>query len=311
MKSVVTDGNHRGAPDPAVRVSKLGFVAFGTEDLDRMVDYYTGALELGLVERTGEAAYLTTGSEHHCVVVEAGATAARTRVGLQIRGELDEAAKRLAAAGVAAERRSDPEPGIAEALVIEEPGGTPLHLYASQEPHTLERTSSRLRPSKLGHVASYVSSVPEIQRFYEEVLGFRWSDTVGDDVFVFLRCSPDHHTVNFISRDGRTGMHHIAFEARDILHVKDALDHLARCGHELMWGPGRHGAGHNIFTYHRDPDGNVVEIFTDLDVIYDEESGHYEPRPWHETDPMGPRVWGREHKPSNMWGLLPPPTARF
>jgi hypothetical protein len=52
--------------------------------------------------------------------------------------------------------------------------------------------------------------------FYQQVLGVRLSDWISD-YFVFLRCGPDHHTVNFI-RGSNTRMHHIAFEMRDASH---------------------------------------------------------------------------------------------
>jgi catechol-2,3-dioxygenase len=298
----------RGAPDPLVRVAALGFVGFETDDADRLVDYYINALDFAVSERTGDAAYLTTGANHHCVVIHAGAVRARTAVGFEIVGALDEAAGRLKAAGVDIETRSDPVPGIAASIVIAEPGGTPLHLYQGQK-GSGQQSVPGVRPTKLGHVASHVPDLPEIQTFYEDVLGFRWSDTVGD-YFAFLRCGPDHHTINLLARptkDGSyRGMHHIAFEMRDLAHLRDGLDQISKHGYLLEWGLGRHGAGHNLFSYHRDPDGNLVELFTELDLIFDERTGYFEPRPWHEDYPQGPKVWEPGQPSANIWGPLPP-----
>ena len=39
-----------------------------------------------------------------------------------------------------------------------------------------------------------------------------------------------------------------------------------------------------------------VEMFCDLDVMYDEELGYFEPRPWHEDRPQRPKVW-----PADTW----------
>jgi catechol 2,3-dioxygenase-like lactoylglutathione lyase family enzyme len=290
-----------GRATTLVQVSKLGYVALRTPDLDAMVDYYTDALQFALVERSSEAAYLTTGYDHHCVVIEQAPEASiRTRVGFQVTGSLDTAEKALRNAGIGTERRSDPEPGISEVLVIQEPGGTPLHLYSSMAP-SAATSAFGIRPVKLGHVASFVPDLPEIQSFYEQVLGFRWSDTIGD-FFVFLRCGPDHHAVNFIQSAAKHGTHHVAYEARDWSHVKEIVDHISTRGYKLEWGPGRHGAGHNIFTYHRDPDGNYTEIFTEIDMIFDEETGYFEPRPWHETCPQGPRFWEPDPSAANKWG---------
>jgi catechol-2,3-dioxygenase len=289
-----------------VSVSKLAFYEVQTGDIDRLVAYYEDALGLVLVDRPSpEIAYLTTGADHHCVVVREGPANGRSRLGFEIAGALDDAAERLESAGTAAKRQSDPEPGIASALVLAEPEtGTPLTLFEQQAPSGVENAIS-LRPTKLGHIASYVSDLEASQRFYLDVLGFRWSDTIGD-FFTFLRCNADHHAINLMQSTKRSGLFHAAFEMRDFMHLKDQLDHLARLGYVNEWGPGRHGAGHNIFAYHRDPDGNLVELFTEIDIIADEETGYFEPRPWHETWPQGPRVWDPHPSAANKWGPINP-----
>jgi hypothetical protein len=110
-------------------------------------------------------------------------------------------------------------------------------------------------------------------------------------LFRFLRCNSDHHTANFMSSNKRTGMHHIAYEIRNLDHLQSLLDHIAGRDVRLEWGPGRHGPGHNIFTYHRDPDGNNIELFTQLDSMIDESLGYFEPRPWHTQFPQFPSTW--------------------
>ena len=76
---------------------------------------------------------------------------------------------------------------------------------------------------------------------------------------------------------------------------------LAKNGYRLHWGPGRHGPGHNLFTYHRDPDGHVIELFTQIDVVHDESKGYWEPRPWHEEYPMYPKTWQVDLATVNQW----------
>lgn len=296
-------GNSRsGAPAP---VSKVGFVGVRTNDVDAIVDYYTETLKFALVERTGDAAYLTTGLDHHAVVVERGDQHGRTRIGFEIHGSLDDTESRLREAGISAERRSDPEPGIADCLVLEEVDtGTPLHLYEKQAPSNVPMAFG-LRPTKLGHVAAYVHDIPGVQSFYEDVLGFRWSDTIGD-FFIFMRCNIDHHSMNFMASEKFSGLHHIAYEMRDFMHIKEMCDHLALKDIRIEWGPGRHGAGHNLFTYHRDPDGNLIELFAEVDLMVDEESGAFEPRPWHEDRPQKPKFWPMAPTSANIWGPLNP-----
>jgi catechol-2,3-dioxygenase len=289
--------------DPAVRVSRLGYVQFTTPDVERLVHYYTKALDFELVDQGPEGAFLTTGFDHHSVVLTQGDARARSAVGYEVWGALSDAERRLRDAGYDVERRSDISPGTPDVLILTEPAtGVPLHLYESQDPSGVAGYPP-LRPTKLGHVAAFTSELASLQKFYEELLGFQWSDTIGD-FFVFLRCNADHHAANFMASHKYDGMHHIAYEMRDPAHLITMIDHLAKEGYRLHWGPGRHGPGHNLFTYHKDPDGNTIELFTQLDVMHDENKGYWEPRPWHESYPLYPKTWEVDLATVNIWGPI-------
>ena len=288
-----------------VRVSKLGYVEFQTPDVGRLVEYYTKVLDFTLVERADTEAFLTTSFDHHAVVIRQGETRPRSAVGYEIWGDLDAAQHKLTEAGFDVSRRTDIAPATPDVLVLEEPmTGVSVHLYDQQSGSGLQGYSP-LRPTKLGHVASFVPELVPMQDFYQDLLGFKWSDTIGD-FFVFLRCNADHHAANFMASSKRRGMHHVAYEMRDLNHLQTMLDHLAANDYHLEWGPGRHGAGHNIFTYHHDPDGNVVELFTQLEVVSDESKGYFEPRPWHEDFPQYPKTWEVDLVAVNKWGPINP-----
>lgn len=194
-------------------------------------------------------------------------------------------------------------------LVLEEPTtGVPLHLMTSQDPSGVDGyPPPPLRPTTLGHVAAYPPAPAPMQSVYQDLLGLRWSDTVGC-FFVFLRCNSDHHAATSMASTKYQGMHHVANEMRDPNHLIALLDHLAEHGHRLHWGPGRHGPGHNLFTYHRDPDGNVVELFTQIDDVHDEAKGYGEPRPGQEEYPMGPKTREVDLATVNQWGPIDPPS---
>ena len=124
---------------------------------------------------------------------------------------------------------------------------------------------------------------------------------------MFLRCNADHHAANFMASAKYSGMHHVAYEMRD-------PNHLSRCS--TTWParlPAALGArparpGHNLFTYHRDPDGHVIELFTQIDVVHDEAKGYWEPRPWHEEYPMYPKTWQVDLATVNQWGPVDRPS---
>jgi catechol 2,3-dioxygenase-like lactoylglutathione lyase family enzyme len=145
----------RPTAESAVNVTRLGYVAFETPDVDRLVEYYTRILDFTVVDRSPEGAFVTTGFDHHCVVItRAAAAKGRTATGYEISEPLDDAERRLRDAGYEVERRTDIGPGTPDVLVLAEPTtGIPMHLMTAQEPGGAWPTM--LRPTKLGHVASF------------------------------------------------------------------------------------------------------------------------------------------------------------
>ena len=83
--------------------------------------------------------------------------------------------------------------------------------------------------------------------------------------------------------------------------MQTACDHLGRKDVPIIWGPGRHGISHNIFIYHRDPDDQMIEFYTEMDQMLDEELGYFDPRPWHRDRPQRPKVWDRQSA-ALIWG---------
>jgi catechol 2,3-dioxygenase-like lactoylglutathione lyase family enzyme len=151
---------------------------------------------------------------------------------------------------------------------------------------------------KLGHVAHFMPSIEAATAFYVDLLGFRPSDWRTGRA-MFLRCSVDHHTVNFFKGDARLA--HLAFEVKDFPELVRASDLLVRNGFPLDWGPARHTIGHNCACYHTNPDGIRTELYAEMDRMLDEELGYFDPKPWHEDRPQRPRNWASEDSPRNKW----------
>ena len=293
-----------------VQVRRIAYATFETPDVRRLTDYYVEVLGLAVAAQDGNAAFLASPIGQPMVVLRRGDAARCAQLTFQVDPQADpgEVVRALARHDIATQRRTDPNPFAAESILLHDRDGLAVELVRELRFPGDAFASAGIGPLKLGHVAF---NVPDAQRtvdFYVDVLGFRVSDWMGD-FFAFLRCGPDHHTVNFI-RSARTKMHHIAFELRDWAHVHDACDHLAKHGRELIWGPGRHGIGHNIFIYHRNPDGQIVELFTELDLMKDEALGYFEPRPWHQDRPQRPKVWQPDGDASSTWGGPPPADFR-
>ena len=116
--------------------------------------------------------------------------------------------------------------------------------------------------------------------FLKDVFNLKVSDRIGTDAAFFLRFNTDHHGVAVFKSD-KTAIHHHAWQTQNITDLGRLGDRLARRGARLAWGPVRHGAGDNIACYYVEPSGAVIELYTDLESIYDPERPE---RIWNEDD---------------------------
>src|SRR5438132_2395849 len=182
-----------------IKVRRLGHATLTTPDLDRQVAYYTAVVGLTLVERDAKRAFLASKQGLEAIALELGAPNALARLAFQVApgSDLAELARALSKHGIKSERRSNISPGVDEAIVFADPKGTLIEIFSEYRFAKEDRAPSGITPIKLGHVAYRVRDVQGVVKFYTDVLGFRVSDW-RDETFAFLRCGPDHHTVNFV-----------------------------------------------------------------------------------------------------------------
>jgi catechol 2,3-dioxygenase-like lactoylglutathione lyase family enzyme len=287
-----------------IRVKKIAHATYEMSDVQQQTEYYTEILGLTLTERDKDAVYLASTVDHHSVVLRRGSQPQCVRVGFQLGldDDLDAFERQVQGHGVKTQRLKDLEPSIPDMVTFEDPKGTVMEVFKREAFSGQRYPSKGIVPHKLGHVAFHVTDVKNVTKFYCDVLGFRESDWMAD-FFSFLRCGPDHHTINLM-QTGSNRHFHTAFELRDWGHLQTACDYLSLNGYKLLWGPGRHGIGHNLFAYHRSPAGFITETFAELDRM-NEALGYFEPRPWHRDNPQKPKVWPKDPAASNLWGIMP------
>jgi 2,3-dihydroxy-p-cumate/2,3-dihydroxybenzoate 3,4-dioxygenase len=121
-------------------------------------------------------------------------------------------------------------------------------------------------PVGLSHIVLHTPDVRKLQEFYQEVLGFRVSDWIGE-FMVFLRCNAAHHRLAILP--GPPALNHVAFDVSSIDELMRGLARMSANGIPLQWGPGRHTAGNNTFSYYTTPNGNAVEYTSDLELVDD------------------------------------------
>lgn len=284
-----------------IKVKRISHATFETPDLERQTDYYLGVVGLVPLEKTKDRVLLVSRLGDISVIVQRGAAPSLTKIAFQVapHDELPALAKTLAADGIAASIDNVSLPGIERLLRFEDPKGTTIEVFNEARAAAPVSEPSAVGPTKLGHISFMMPDIHPCIDFYQKVLGFRVSDWQ-EDFFCFMRCGADHHTINFATGKS-TRLHHMAFELRDWAHVQVACDHLGRMNVPIIWGPGRHGISHNIFIYHRDPDDQMIEFYTEMDQMLDEELGYFDPRPWHKDRPQRPKVWDRKSA-ALVWG---------
>ncbi|MFC4025228.1 VOC family protein [Oceanobacillus longus] len=276
-----------------IKVFRLAYAMFGSLNIEKMVQYYTETIGYRLSEKTEDgSAYLSNGLDHHNIVLTPHKHKGIKRYGYQLDGKLSigEVQEELKKQGIHSQIKSDEQPGVREMLEVKDPDGNVIELFTEMDMPATGYGNTGIVPHKLGHIAFYAKNMQKTIQFYEEALGFMFTDTIGDNFANFLTCNHDHHTLNIVSSNKSNQLHHIAFELKDSSHQYLSSEVLAKHGYEIIWGPSRHTSGHNIATYHYDPDGNVVELFIDMDR-YIPELGIFEPKPWHEELPLTPRRW--------------------
>jgi catechol-2,3-dioxygenase len=209
--------------------------------------------------------------------------------------ELAALAARLQMAGVtlALEPR-DGDPDMGDTLWFNDPDGNRIEISVSPDswrlyPPTFSQGRGR-RPNTLQHMALQTVRLEAMVDFYTEAMGFDLSDWLLREC-AWLRCNNNHHTVMLMQ--GSQGIDHVGYTISDGSTLLHWADHLSRHQTSLLWGPGRHGAGNDLFLRFADPEGIHVELSAELQQYHDYDA----------TTP--PRLWHSRNAALNLWGTLP------
>ncbi len=271
-------------------IKAIGHVGLQVPDLEASVRWATTVMGLREVMRQGGTSYLTHGGAHHSLMYIEAAAGALDHVALEAQDErsLHMLRERLAKEGITIISERPEELGVDQAIRFVGPEGHVFEVFTGMQADEPRHTGRGVQPRKFGHPMLKCENTRETQQFIERVLEFRLSDDVGDGTLLFLRCNADHHGIGITK--GGEGLHHYAWEVENIGALGALGDVLEKNGGRFLWGPGRHGAGGNLFTYHLDPAGCVVEYYADLIKIYDEAG--YRPGQWAMSDYRFANLWG-------------------
>jgi catechol 2,3-dioxygenase-like lactoylglutathione lyase family enzyme len=280
-------------------ITHLRHVDLAVPDYAKQLDFYTNTWGLTAEHSdTGLAFLAAEGSPEQYVVRLREATDKRIDLisfGVATPVDVDTLAAQLAADGV----RLINEPGD-----LQTPGGGYGFRFFDNEGRTVEiSTDVAVRqhrkieegesiPVRLSHVVLNSADPESTRAFYEKHLAFALSDTLMHprmgEMMWFMRINAWHHSLA-IARGPHPSLHHASFEMRGIDEYMRGTGRLLRAGVEKIWGPGRHLAGNNTFSYFLDPHGNTIEYTTELELV-DEDTWH--PHMYDFSDPEVSDQWG-------------------
>jgi catechol 2,3-dioxygenase len=288
---------------PPFQITRASHAVVTVKDLAKSRAFYADGIGLVVSDETRDAIYLRGVEEaaHHSLVLkQTSADPVAERVGLRVftEDDLDRAKAHFDKSGLPAKFVEAPHQG--RTLHVDDAVGTPLELCATME--TVPRLTvafdkwKGVSPQRIDHFQILVPDVSRACAFYTG-MGFRLSEYVCPDdsdelLFVFLQRKGNPHDIVFANGSGPR-LHHFAFmvaESSRLFQVCDVLSSLG-FGRHLEHGPGRHGPGHALFVYFRDPDGHRVELFNTHYQMMDVENQ--------------PVRWNDSYTRSRGWGLPP------
>jgi catechol 2,3-dioxygenase-like lactoylglutathione lyase family enzyme len=253
------------------RVTEIRYVGYGVAEYETERRFYVATWGLEEVAaRDGMAWFKTAGSdEYHTVRLRSCATNHLDIIGLAApsRADVEALHAKVAAAGcrvVHAPCDLD-GPGAGYAFRFFSPDGLPFEIssdVARGESRSIGRWEGL--PIRISHIVLHSPDPQAAMRFFVDVLGFRVSDWLGD-FMCFLRCNSAHHRLAILP--GPPCLNHVAYDMTDVDGMMAGISRLKQLGTELRWGPGRHTAGDNAFSYFVTPGGFAVEYTAELEEV--------------------------------------------
>ncbi|MFH8694141.1 VOC family protein [Streptomyces chartreusis] len=289
-------GEHPGrATNPVIKVHDIAWLEFRKPDLDR-AEVFARAFGFVTSYRDGRELHLRgTQAGAPCVIIRKGRGS--RFLGPAFRAADTRDLLRLAeTAGTTV--RSLPEQLGGSVVELLDPSGLPVRVVADTDELParaaqgtqafnfgggLDRVNATQRPPRepagvrrLGHVVLQTTTYARTLNWYLEQLGLIVSDFLfyagqreRGPTMSFIRCDrgrtlTDHHTLALTLGPSNRYVHS-AYEVADLDALAAGGQHLLSEGYRRSWGIGRHIQGSQIFDYWRDPDGFLVEHFTDSD----------------------------------------------
>jgi catechol 2,3-dioxygenase len=280
-------------------IRQMGHVTLGVPDPLASAADLRDLTGLQVTRPGDDEVRLSSNARSYEMVLQRAPVACVRAIGLEAvsAAAVEEVGRRVASDGLELLADAPMHGGGGRAVRFRGPGGAIFEVHTPVARRPLDQlTPAGVRPRRIEHVNILVEDVRAARDFLTTTLALKLSDTAGEDMLSWYRAEDGfHHTVAL--GPGPNKLHHYAFDLHALADLAGIADRLAQRQRALLWGPGRHAAGGNVFTYYVDPDGCLVENSIEMTRI-DVDSLH-QPTHW----PIGEGMSGRW---INLWGGGPP-----
>ena len=263
----------------------LNHLAFESPNPKKMADFYCKALDMKMEKINSDSFYCV--GPNRKIIFQNGKEKNLLYAGFSCRDAhgLDELKLRADSEGVKINKSISELFNSDEAFGVTDPDGNEIIFGLS----SIDNEKKIGAHAPLQHLTFASTSVEAFEEFYHKKLGFSISDRVvhkdGSIATSFARSNHEHHTIACF-RSKQSGVDHHSYETGDWTRIRDWSDRFSNLGIKLIWGPGRHGPGNNLFIFIEDPDNNWIEISAELELVHD--------RPV--------KNWPQEPNTLNLWG---------
>ena len=298
--STTTASPAGGGEGGSLQRTATSHIGFRVPDVDAAVTFYSRILGLvAQADLSDGGRRMGWGGGHHVLDLLPG-PAGLDHIAFEIGDdhELAELEKRLRDAGHEVDELDAgyvdaPLPvagGGPRGIVCEDPDGNVVQFHTAVRREGEFRADTARRPVKYQHVTLSTANLARMVDFYTTVVRFRVSDRLADGSFTWMRSNRDHHTLAVVQTGRSGGVDHYSYDLAEWEDFKQWCDRLTDEGGDVVWGPGRHGPGNNLFIFFDDPAGNHVELSAEMERFHDDRVT-YNPRQWDPT-PRSVNLWG-------------------
>ncbi|MFC9442985.1 hypothetical protein [Brevibacterium sp. NPDC056947] len=282
-------------------VQRLGYVTVESADPEGLAQDTADKIGARVVERAEDGTILMSSNQRHAAYIIKQADGNRhAQCGLEAvsADAIDEVRRRCEEGGLEVLTTTPSSEAIEKSVTFVTSEG---HVFEVHTPMRHDRAlrykGPGMRPKGLDHV-NFTAADPE--RWTHEMnvsCGFLLSErSTGHEIAWLRGADGRHHTVAIVASDVG-GLHHTSWEFNSFQDFRGIADSLIPDERRLTWGPGRHGAGDNLFMYFTNSSDFLIECIAEMEVIDDI---YAEPRV---VDP-GENL--SNWKLVDLWGSRPP-----